>query len=61
MKLYLGNTDLEWFNYLSNIQPEDVNFWQPGGNTNFKVLGPGAPFLFRLKSPINKIGGLGFF
>jgi len=61
MKIYLGNTDLEWFNYLSKIQPEDVNFWQPGGNSNFKVLSPGAPFLFRLKSPINKIGGVGFF
>ena len=24
MKLYLGNTDLEWFNYLSKIQPEEI-------------------------------------
>jgi putative restriction endonuclease len=61
MKIYLGNTDLEWFNYLRKIQPEDINFWQPGGNSNFKVLSPGGPFLFRLKSPINKIGGVGFF
>jgi len=61
MKIYLGNTDHEWFNYLSKIQPEDINFWQPGGNSNFKVLSPGFPFLFRLKSPINKIGGVGFF
>jgi putative restriction endonuclease len=61
MKIYLGNTDLEWFNYLRKIQPEDINFWQPGGNSNFKVLSPGGPFLFRLKSPINKIGGIGFF
>ena len=58
MKIYLGNTDLEWYNYLSKIQPEDINFWQPGGNSNFKVLSPGGPFLFRLKSPINKIGEL---
>jgi putative restriction endonuclease len=61
MKLYLGNTDHEWYNYLSKIQPEDINFWQPGGNSNFKILSPGGPFLFRLKSPINKIGGVGFF
>lgn len=61
MKLYIGNTDPEWFNYLSKIQPEDINFWQPGGNANFKVLSPGGPFLFRLKSPRNKIGGVGFF
>ncbi|MFI5188433.1 MAG: HNH endonuclease [Chitinophagales bacterium] len=61
MKIYLGNTDHEWFNYLSKIQREDINFWQPGGNTNFRILDPGGPFLFRLKSPINKIGGVGFF
>jgi putative restriction endonuclease len=61
MKIYLGVTDNNWYMYLSQIQPEDINFWQPGGNSNFKVLQPGAPFLFKLKSPINKIGGVGFF
>ena len=61
MKIYLGNTDHEWFSYLSKIQPEDINFWQPGGNTNFRILNSGGPFLFRLKSPINKIAGVGFF
>jgi putative restriction endonuclease len=61
MKFYLGTTDNSWFNYLSAINPEDVNFWQPGGNSAFKVLQPGAPFLFKLKSPLNAIGGVGFF
>jgi putative restriction endonuclease len=61
MKIYLGVTDNNWYNYLSQKQPEDINFWQPGGNSNFKVLNAGAPFLFKLKSPINKIGGVGFF
>ena len=61
MKIYLGNTDFAWFTYLSKQEPEDVNFWQPGGKSNFKVLNPGSPFLFKLKSPINKIGGVGFF
>lgn len=61
MKFYLGTTDYNWFNYLSKISPEDVNFWQPGGKTNFKVLTPGAPFLFKLKSPYNVIAGIGFF
>lgn len=61
MKFYLGVTDNNWFNYLSKINPEDVNFWQPGGNVNFKVLTPGAPFLFKLKSPLNVISGMGFF
>ncbi len=61
MKFYIGTTDYNWFNYLSSIQPEDVNFWQPGGKTNFKILAPGAPFLFKLKKPYNTIAGLGFF
>lgn len=61
MKFYLGVTDNNWYNYLSNINPEDINFWQPSGTVNFKVLTSGAPFLFKLKSPFNAIGGIGFF
>lgn len=61
MKLYVGVTDNNWFRYLSRINPEDVNFWQPSGNVSFKVLSPGAPFLFKLKKPLNAIGGVGFF
>jgi putative restriction endonuclease len=61
MKFYIGVTDTEWFRYLSLINPEDVNFWQPGGKAAFKVIDSGAPFLFKLKSPLNAIGGLGFF
>lgn len=61
MKFYLGVTDNSWFNYLSQINPEDINFWQPGGNVDFKALSPRAPFLFKLKYPLNAIGGVGFF
>src|SRR5438876_1171316 len=61
MNLYLGNTDTEWYKYLRGINPEDVNFWQPGGYSTFKVLKPGEPFLFKLKRPLNAIGGVGFF
>jgi putative restriction endonuclease len=61
MKFYLGVTDNKWYNYLSRINPEDINFWQPGGNAAFKVLERGAPFLFKLKYPMNVIGGIGFF
>lgn len=61
MKFYIGVTDNNWYKYLSAINPEDINFWQPGGTMNFRVLTPGAPFLFKLKSPINAIGGVGFF
>ena len=29
MKFYLGVTDNNWYKYLSDINPEDINFWQP--------------------------------
>ena len=61
MKYYLGATDWKWYSYLSSCAPEDVNFWRPGGQTPFRVLEPGGPFLFKLKSPYNAIGGIGFF
>jgi len=61
MKYYLGATDWRWYNYLSNHAPEDVNFWRPSGRTAFRALEPGGPFLFKLKSPYNAIGGIGFF
>lgn len=61
MKFYIGVTDTKWYNFLSKQNPEDVNFWQPGGKTSFKVITAGAPFLFKLKSPINAIGGIAFF
>src|SRR5579871_4056199 len=61
MKFYLGVTDNNWYSFLASQHREDVNFWQPGGTSVFKVVPPGAPFLFKLKSPINAIGGIGFF
>lgn len=61
MKFYLGVTDNNWYNFLAEENREDINFWQPGGNDAFKILTQGAPFLFKLKSPVNAIGGVGFF
>lgn len=61
MKFYLGVTDNSWYNFLAKEKREDVNFWQPGGRSLFKVLVPGAPFLFKLRSPDNAIAGVGFF
>ncbi len=61
MNLYLANTDKDWFTYLATQGPDEVNFWQPGGSTHFKVLQEGEPFLFRLKSPLNVVAGGGFF
>jgi putative restriction endonuclease len=52
MKIYVGVTDNEWFDYLSRL-PEinEVNFWQPTGDSTFKSLKPGELFLFKLHSP----------
>jgi putative restriction endonuclease len=40
---------------------EEVNFWQPGGKTNFRALQPGELFLFKLHAPRNFIVGGGVF
>jgi putative restriction endonuclease len=62
MRAYIGVTDINWFNLLRTIpQIDEVNFWQPGGNQVFRALKPGEIFLFKLKAPINKIVGGGFF
>ena len=61
MKLYVGITDYDWFRYLKAQQPDEVNFWQPGGLRRFQTLEPGELFLFKLHSPRNYIVGGGIF
>lgn len=61
MNLYLGVTDYDWFQHLSDLQADEVNFWQPGGTQRFRALQPGEPFLFKLKAPYNHVAGGGFF
>ena len=54
MKFYVGITDGDWYRYLSSQTPlEEVNFRQPSGGRQFRVLQPGEPFLFKLHSPQN--------
>jgi putative restriction endonuclease len=61
VKLYVGVTDDQWFEFLAERRPDEVNFWRPGGTQDFRVLSPGAPFLFKLHSPRNFVVGGGFF
>lgn len=62
MGIYVYPTDRRWFDFLRARSPlDEVNFWQPGGGSVFSRLQPGDLFLFRLKSPINRIAGGGFF
>ena len=61
MKFYVGITDSDWYNQLKALKPEEVNFWQPGGNTVFRVLPEEGLFLFKLHHPRNFIVGGGYF
>ena len=61
MKFYVGVTDDTWLAYLAALQPDEINFWRPGGGRSFRAIEPGAPFLFKLRSPRNVIVGGGFF
>lgn len=60
MKYWVGVTDNDWFRYLADRKPDEVNFWRPSGKT-FGAVDIGAPFLFKLHSPANFIAGGGFF
>jgi putative restriction endonuclease len=61
MKLFVAITDWDWFNYLAELRPDEVNFWQPSGSTSFRALSPGEPLLFKLHSPNDYVVGGGFF
>ena len=61
----VANTDERWF---SHFRPSDqitkvdeVNFWRPTAQTEFRALSPGEPLFFRLKEPYSAIAGFGFF
>jgi putative restriction endonuclease len=62
INLYVGVTDYKWYQSLSAmLDLAEVNFWQPGGKTQFKALQPGELFLFKLHAPRNFIVGYGIF
>jgi putative restriction endonuclease len=49
MKLYAGVTDHDWFDYLRSLPAiDEVNFWQPSPNAEFRALSKGDLFLFKL-------------
>lgn len=61
MKFYIGITDKGWFDFLSELKPEEVNFWKPSARNHLTTLKPGELFLFKLHHPDNFIVGGGFF
>jgi len=60
MRFWVAVTDNHWFEFLRRLGPDEVNFWQPGGQSTFRAIEPGAPFLFKLHSPHDYIVGAGF-
>jgi putative restriction endonuclease len=62
VRFFVGITDRDWFDFLSGLDGlDEVNFWQPSGNQQFRALQIGEPFLFKLHSPDDHIVGGGFF
>jgi putative restriction endonuclease len=59
MEFWVGVTDNNWYEYLKNLKPDEVNFWQPSGTPPFKKQI--ELFLFKLHSPLNYIAGGGYF
>jgi putative restriction endonuclease len=58
MKIWVGVTDKNWYEHLTRLAPEEVNFWQPSARPPFKNLPEGTPFLFKLKRPHNNFVGV---
>jgi HNH endonuclease len=62
VRFFVGITDADWFDFLSRMGGlDEVNFWQPSGQQQFRALQIGEPFLFKLHSPDDYIVGGGFF
>ena len=61
MKFWVGVTDNRWFRFLRGKGFDEVNFWQPSAKPMFVNIEPGTPFFFKLKKPLNHIGGYGTF
>jgi putative restriction endonuclease len=62
VRFFVGITDRDWFDFLSGLDGlDEVNFWQPSGQQQFRALQIGEPFLFKLHSPDDYIVVGGFF
>ena len=57
MKLYVGITDRDWFQFLRARNAVEMNFWRPRSTSDFGAIKPGEVFLFKTRFPENKIVG----
>lgn len=51
MRLFVAITDSDWFMYLSELRPDELNFRQPSPSNVFPALSPGESLLFNLLNP----------
>lgn len=49
--IYVVVTDNDWYDYLAENQPDELNFWQPDGKQVFRALQHYGLFLFKLHRP----------
>ena len=61
MRLFVSPTDHDWYRFLLERRPDEVNFWRPSASGNSQALQPGEPFLFKAKAPRSGIIGGGLF
>ena len=62
VRAYVGVTDGDWYRFLA-ARPDlnEVNFWRPAGDREFRALALGEPFFFKTHMPHNRVVGGGFF
>jgi putative restriction endonuclease len=61
IKLFVGVTHNDWFRFLSERNPDEVNSWRPRNQNQVRALTQGDLFLFKLHSPLDFIAGGGVF
>ena len=62
MRITLGVTDNAWASYLrSHDEIYEANFWVPSARNFMGRASSDEPFLFKTKSPTNRLVGGGFF
>lgn len=61
MNMYVGITDLDWYQNLHYSNFQEINFWKPGAQQSMSILNEYDLFLFKLHSPNDFIVGGGFF
>jgi putative restriction endonuclease len=61
LKIYVANTDRDWYNFLASRGAEEVNFWRPSDTRTFRAIERDELFFFRLGRPWSKIAGFGTY